>query len=281
MTSIGYNSGAAVALRMLGGTVQKREEVQDDISTGKEVDSAKDAAALWAISQVMESDSLGFTAISDSLSLGEATATVAAVGAEQIGEILVSMKELAITASSGPTDYSRIEEQMALKTKQIGSIISAAQFNGANLLRTSIDGNGNTSLTVAASLDRSGTGPASLSTLSVASVDFEASPSFDLSNRTTITDQASARTALTEIQGFLDYAINGAYALGSSANRLSEQEDFITQLSDTMTRGISSMINTDMEEASAVLAAKKIQEQLGAMSLSIANTNPQRLLGLF
>ncbi|WIY25149.1 flagellin N-terminal helical domain-containing protein [Parasedimentitalea psychrophila] len=280
MSSINSNSGAAVALQMLGGTVEQKETVQEDIATGKEVNTAKDAAALWAISQVMESDVAGFSAVSGSLSLGEATASVAAVGAERMTEVLQDMKQLTIMASSGAVDYSKIETQMAHKTEQLNSIISSTQFNGVNLLKTDTDGTGSTSLTVAASFDRQGSGTASLATISVDSLDFEGSPSFDINNRTAITDQASAQTALGEIEGFLKYAIEGAAALGASATQMSDQNDFVGRLADSMKVGISAMTDTNMEQASVRLAALTVQQQLGSLSLSIANAAPNSLLAL-
>lgn len=280
MTSINSNSGAMVALQMLGGTITQREDVQKDIATGKEVNTAKDNAALWAISQVMEVDVAGFAAVSGSLSLGEATASVAAVGAERMTEVLQDMKQLTVLASSGVVDYSKIETQMAHKTEQLNLIISSTQFNGVNLLKTDIDGTGATSLTVAASLDRQGSGTPNLETISVDSLDFEGSPSFDINNRTTITDHASAQTALGEIEGFLKYAIEGAASLGASANQISDQNDFVGRMADSMKIGISAMTDTNMEQASAKLAALNVQQQLGSLSLSIANASPNSLLTL-
>ena len=280
MTSINTNSGAMVALQMLGGTVEQKEEIQEDISTGKEINQAKDNAALWAVSQVMETDVAGFASVSDSLSLGEATASVAAVGAERLTEVLTEMKELTILASSGNVDHSKIEKQMAHKTEQLNSIISSTQFNGVNLLKTDIDGTGSSSLTVAASLDRQGSTAPNLSTISIDSVDFEGSPSFDINNRTTITDAASAKIALGEIEGFLNFAIEGAASLGASVSRVSDQNNFVGELAESMKMGISAMTDTNMEEASAKFAALNVQQQLGMQSLSIANASPMSLMAL-
>ncbi|MBE1295561.1 flagellin N-terminal helical domain-containing protein [Phycobacter azelaicus] len=281
MTSINTNSGAMTALQMLGGTVQSRAEVQDAVATGREINSAKDNAALWAISQIMETDAAAFKATSKTLSLGEATVAVSAVGAEQIAETVMEMKELAITAASGLVDYSKIEAQMQQKTDQINSIISSTQFNGVSLLKSDVNGSGATSLSVAASLDRDGSGGVSLSMIDVGTVDFEGDPAFDINGRSAITDQASAMAALGEIEGFLQFAVNGAAALGSSANRIAGQNETVSKLADATRMGISSMVDTNMEEASVRLAALSVQQQLGTMSLSIANYSPQSLGVLF
>ncbi len=281
MTSINTNSGAMTALQMLGGTVQSRSDVQDAVSTGREINSAKDNAALWAISQIMETDTAGFKATSKSLSLGEATVAVASVGAERIAETVREMKELAITAASGLVDFSKIEAQMQEKTDQINSIISSSQFNGANLLKTNVNDSGATSLSVAASLDRDSAVDVSLSMIEVDSVNFEGDAAFDINGRTAITDQASAITALGELEGFLQFAVDGAAALGSSADRIAGQNETVSRLADATRMGISSMVDTNMEEASVRLAALNVQQQLGTMSLSIANYSPQSIGVLF
>ena len=101
MISIHNNSGAMVALQTLGGSNDQLNTVQNSISTGKEFNTAQNNAALWAISELMNSDIAGLRSVSDSLSLGEATVAVASAGAEQITETLTEMRSLAVMASSG------------------------------------------------------------------------------------------------------------------------------------------------------------------------------------
>ncbi|EEW58240.1 flagellin domain protein [Ruegeria sp. TrichCH4B] len=281
MTSINTNPGAEIALRVLTNKQVEKEDVQDDISTGKEVDEAKDAPAVWAISEIMGSDLAGFQATSSGLNVGEATVSVASAGAEQITSLLTDMKELTVQASSGVGDYSMIEEQLAQKTEQINTIISSSGFNGVNLLATNADGNGGTGLTVAASQDRSGDAAPTQSTITVDSVDFESSTSFDINNRTAVTDAASARTALGEIEGFLRYATDSAAALGAGAQQMAEQDVFLNKLSDAVKMGISELTDTDMEDAAARYEALSAQEQLSGLSLSIANASPGSLRSLY
>ncbi|MEO3477030.1 flagellin [Phaeobacter sp. CAU 1743] len=273
MTSINSNTGAATALHLLGGTTQQLEAVQDDVATGKEVNTAKDNAALWAISQIMDSDVSGLQATSKALSLGEATVAVASAGAEQISDVVQEMRELALTASSGLVDYSKIEAQLAQKTEQVNSIISASQFNGVNLLATDVDGNGATGLSLPAGPD--------LSLLEVESADFEGSAQFDINNRTQITDQASAQAALSEFTGFLRFAVEGAAALGAAASGISGQNETVRDIADATKKGIGALVDANIEESAARLVALDVQKQLGTTSLSIANYSPQSIGVLF
>ncbi len=280
MSSILTNNGAMVALQTLKSVNDDLNKTQTSISTGKEVGSAKDNSAVWAISKTMESDVAGFEAIEEGLAIGEATVAVASAGAEQIVEKLTEMKELIVSAQSENVDHAKIQTDIDSKVEQITAIISAAQFNGANLLASDVDGNGASSLGVLASLDRVGAGGAVTAVeISVDTVDFESN--LDLSAMTAITDTATASSALGEIETYLQTAITGAASLGASAARLEDQSEFVGNLVDSMTQGISTMTDTNMEEASARLSALQTQQDLAVQSLTIANEAPGSLLQLF
>ena len=279
MSSINTNNGAMVALQTLKSINSDLSETQNQISTGKKVASAKDGSAIWAIAKVMEADVAGFKSVQDSLAVGEATVAVASAGAEQIVSVLEEMKELAVAATSETADFAKIESELAEKTAQIVSVIGASQFNGVNLLATDADGNGGTALTVLSSLDRVGNSAPTISTISVATEDFEAN--LDVASRTSIADTATAATAVGEIEAFLQTAINGAADLGASGKRIEGQGEFIGKLTDAMKSGIGALVDADMEEASARLQALQTQQQLGIQALSIANQAPQSILSLF
>jgi len=281
MSSILTNNGAMVALQTLKSVNDDLNTTQSNISTGKEIGTAKDNSAVWAISKTMESDIAGFEAIEEGLAIGEATVAVASAGAEQIVEKLTEIKELIVSAQSENVDHGKIQTDITSKVEQVEAIISAAQFNGANLLATDIDGNTTTELGVLASLDRVGAGgTVSAVEITIATVDFESS--LDLtSDLTSITDTATASSALDQIETFLQTAITGAAALGASAARLDDQALFVGDLVDSMTMGVSTMTDTNMEEASARLSALQTQQELAVQSLTIANEAPGALLQLF
>jgi flagellin len=270
-----------VALQTLKSVNDNLDEIQSAISTGKEVGKAKDNAAVWAISKTMEADISGFEAIEDGLAIGEATVGVASAASEQIVETLRDMKALIVSAQSENVDHGKIQNDIASKVAQIESIISAAQFNGANLLKTEIDGGATTQLGILASLDRAGSGGTVTAVeITIASVNFEDKLDFSAS-LTPITNSTSAATALGEIETLLNVAITGAAALGASMARLEDQSDFVSNLVDSMTSGVSTMRDTNMEEASARLQALQTQQELAVQSLTIANEAPSTLLQLF
>ena len=79
----------------------------------------------------------------------------------------------------------------------------------------------------------------------------------------------------------IDTAIDASASFGSVEGRIETQEKFISSLTDALKSGIGTLVDADMEEASARLQALQVQQQLGVQALSIANQAPQSLLSLF
>ncbi|WP_027257101.1 flagellin [Leisingera aquimarina] len=271
MTSILTNNGAMVALQTLKSVNNSLEETQNQISTGKEVGMAKDNSAVWAISKSMESDISAYEQVTDALNFGEATVGVASSGMEQIVETLKDMRDLVVAGVSQNVDHAQIEADLANKRDTIESIIDSASFNGANLLDNAVTAQ----LDVLGGLDTTAlTGDI----ISVTGVDSATNLN---TGAMTALAAGNADTVMTEIETMLTFSIGEAARLGASSNRLTDQNDFISKLSDSMKTGVSSMTDTNMEEASARLKALQTQQQLAVQSLTIANSAPSTLQQLF
>lgn len=163
MSSILTNNGAMVALQTLKSVNMNLGQTQNAISTGKNVATAKDNSAVWAISKVMESDVKGFKAIKDSLSLGESTVAVARNAAETVTDLLTQMKGKIVAAQEDNVDRNKINADVTALKDQIAAVVGAAQFNGLNL----VDGTA-ASASVLASLDRDNAGNVTASSITVA-----------------------------------------------------------------------------------------------------------------
>lgn len=173
MSSILTNNSAMVALDTLRSINKDLATVQNEISTGKKVSSAKDNASIWAISTVMSTDVESFKTISDSLNLGSSTVGVARSAAEAVTENLQDIKNLIVAAQQGNVDRSKIQTDINELTKGIQTIVGAAQFNGLNLL----DGSSTADVDFLASLDRSSGGSVAASFISVGRQDLSLSNS--------------------------------------------------------------------------------------------------------
>jgi flagellin len=103
---------------------------------------------------------------------------------------------------------------------------------------------------------------------------------FGLDNIDVTTDTGAA-AALANIETMIQAAIDASAAFGSAQSRVETQSEFVSKLTDSLKAGIGTMVDADLEEASARLQALQVQQQLGIQSLSIANQAPQTILALF
>lgn len=175
MSSILTNNSSMVALETLRNINRNLESVQNEISTGKKVASAKDNASIWAISTVMSTDVSSFEQISSSLNKGSATVGVARASSEQITSLLQDMKNLIVDAQQDLNDSDRatIQKDVAAIRSTITNIVNGAQMNGQNLIKGTDD------LKVLASLDRDTAGDVSPAFINVSRVDLTTTAAVD------------------------------------------------------------------------------------------------------
>ncbi|MEL7490451.1 MAG: flagellin [Pseudomonadota bacterium] len=271
------NTSAFVALQNLRTVNRDLADVQNQISTGKSVSNARDNAAIFAVSSVIESDVRGFESISETLNLGTSTVAVARGAAEQITDLLTEIKGLVVSAQEDNVDRAKIQTGITETVNQITSIVNAAQFNGLNLIQ-----NGATDVDVLASLDRASDGSVTASSITVAAQDLDTATGGGLAAVAAIdVDVADPSGALATIEAGIQTSIDAASAFGASQRRIEIQDEFVTGLIDNLRTGIGALTDADLEEASARLQSLQVQQQLGVQALSIANQSPQVLLGLF
>ena len=99
MSSILTNNSAIVALQTLKTINSSLSKTQAEIATGKSVANAKDNAAVWAISKVMETDQSAAKTIQSNLNVADATIATARTGAESVANLLQQAKDLALGAT--------------------------------------------------------------------------------------------------------------------------------------------------------------------------------------
>ena len=86
---------------------------------------------------------------------------------------------------------------------------------------------------------------------------------------------------ISAVDKMLSSMTDTAANLGAANSRIDMQNDFVTNLMDTITKGVGRLVDADMNEESTKLKALQTQQQLGIQSLSIANSDSQNILQLF
>jgi flagellin len=211
MSSILTNNGAMVALQTLKGINKNMGMIQAEISTGKSVGTARDNAAVWAISKVMESDVKGFKGISDSLNLGSSTLTVARQAAESVTDLLTDIKGKIVAAQEENVDRAKIQTDIVALRDQIASVVGAAQFNGLNLIQGTDDVN------ILSSLDRAANGNVAASNITVQREDLTTGAG-TFGTGATLAPNAVASAATTTSTGkTAELTFAGTWAAGETA----------------------------------------------------------------
>lgn len=154
MTSINFNSSAQVALDTLRTVNTNLNSLNDQISTGKRVNNARDNAAIYAISTQISADVASFGKVTESLSLANSAIGVARSASESIVSLLEDAQGLIVDAQGKTgSDLTRIQTDIDNIEAQIADIVEAASFNGINL----VDGS-ETTVDFLSSLNRTDSG---------------------------------------------------------------------------------------------------------------------------
>jgi flagellin len=269
MSSILTNTSAMVALQTLKATNKGMAKVQDEVSTGLKVATAKDNSSSWSIASTMNSDVKTFAKLGETVVAASATVGTARMAAEEVASILKEIQTKFVQAedyAAGSAELTAIQDEVDELTATIISIATSAQVNGVNLTA-----NGAANLDVTVSVIRDATGGLTAEAVTVTAQDLE----------TLGATLAVGTDTLDDVDTLLDTANAAAAAFGAAQARIEAQGAFLSKQADALKMGVGSLVDADMEEASARLAALQTQQQLGIQALSIANQAPQNVLALF
>jgi flagellin len=86
---------------------------------------------------------------------------------------------------------------------------------------------------------------------------------------------------ISAVEKMLGSMTDVAADLGAANSRIDMQHNFVSDLMDTIAKGVGRLVDADMNEESTKLKALQTQQQLGIQSLSIANSNSENILSLF
>jgi flagellin len=271
--SVNTNTPAMTALQYLNATQGSLVQTQNAISSGETVANPRDNGAVFAIAQNERAQVAGYTAVINSINNGTSSVDVALSAGQSISDLLIQMKQQALSASDASLDTASrqaLNSSFQALLGQITTIVTNATFNGFNLV------NGSTQqITALASAD--GT-----RRITIAAQNMSLSGSVvTLSAASTIATQSSASILVATLQTSLTNVDAALAKLSSGAAKFSIQGTFTQNLSDTLTTGIGNLVDANMATESAQLTALQTKQQLGVQALSIANQAPQIALSLF
>jgi flagellin len=272
--SINTNVGAMVALRNLAAVNRDLSIVQDRVSTGLRVSNAKIDASVFSVGQGLRADLKSYEAVATALASGKGVLSVAISAATAMSDLMQDVKaKIVQLADESLTTQMRstYEDDLESMVGQLRNFVARAEYNSISIIGTGaadisvVRGVDGTALTI-----RSQTLETDLGTFSATAV--------------ALASAASAQGALSATgiwQTFFDALGTSLGELGADNRAVEFQLSFNQSIADAVTEGLGALVDADLAKESAKLQALQTKQQLSVQTLSIANAQPQTLLGLF
>ena len=129
MASINTNYGAMVAAQSLAATGRELDKVQNRVTTGLKISSAKDNGAVWAIATTQKANAMTLDATLNNLRRDQSVNDVGLAAGDTIMAALTEMKSLAAAIEAGGTVTAYQADFTALAA-EITAAAAAATFDG-------------------------------------------------------------------------------------------------------------------------------------------------------
>ena len=282
-----------LALQNTQGLINR---TQQRLASGLKVNSALDNALSFFESRDLNNRASDLSSIKNNISAAVNVITAATQGLTSIQQTLTQMKALAQSAIAAPDSATRssLASQFNELRSQVDQLAYDSSYNGINLLKdnaTRFTG-GADYLTVKFNEQTVQLRVSQLVVSGLKTTDY----STILGQSAIVTGTAGSTTVWGQTGTAAIFAINASIAavdsalvkvqnvseqFGTNASLLGIREDFTTNLINTLQGGASDLVNADMNEESANLLSLQTRQQLGTISLSIAQKSQDSILRLF
>lgn len=294
MSDITLSSATRGNVLSLQNTTNLIGRTQERLATGLKVNSAIDDALAFFKARNLNSRAGDLSSLKDAINGGISVIKAAIQGLEAMESVIKQMKALAQSAISSPesSTRSKLASQFNELRSQVDNLAEDASFDGVNLLKNTTDAfaGGADQLTVKFNERTEASALNQLVVSGLNSTDFASILGTAAVATGAGTDVwgvtgSAAVTAITASITALDDALvtvrQAAQEFGTNSALLQIRADFTSNLINTLKGGASALVNADLNEESANLLSLQTRQQLGTISLSIAQQSEQSILRLF
>jgi len=263
-----------VAQRQLGLNSAQQKESLEHVASGSRINKAADDAAGLGISEKMRAQIRSVRQNVRNASDGISMVQVAEGGMNEISNILIRFRELAIQSASdtiGDVERGYIEKEVGQLKTEVDRIAGATEFNGKKML----NGEGE-KLDIQVGqknnpeMDRIAFDVGKLNVLTSAlGVD-----------GLTVANKESAQSSLDTIDNALNKLVENRAELGAMQNRLVSTVNNLNIYDENLSQAKSRIRDADMASETAELTKYNILSQAGVSVLGQANQNNMLALKL-
>jgi len=300
-SDINLSSATRTNLLSLQTTQNLINRTQNRLATGLKVNSALDDALAFFKARNLNARAADLSTIKDGITGAISVITAATQGLSSMESTLQQMKALATSAIAAPESSTRasLASQFNELRSQVDALATDASFNGINLLKNStgkfaggadyltVKFNERTEPKAVNQLVISGLKIADFNTILALSAQVHYPAGAAIGGNTNVWGQTGVaaifaiNASIAAIDSALMTVRNVSSSFGTNSSLLSIRSDFTSNIINTLKGGASDLVNADMNEESANLLSLQTRQQLGTISLSIAQKSEQSVLRLF
>lgn len=271
---IATNIQAMGAQRALGLNYQSQNKSLERLASGSRINRAGDDAAGLAISEKLKAHIRSMRQAERNANDGISLVQVAEGAMNEVGNILVRMRELSIQAASdtiSDTERGFINKEITHVKDEIDRIAKSTEFNGTKLL----DGTGE-KLDIQVGIHNNQFNDRLTFNTQEQNTTLEA---LGITEVSTLTKESSQQN-LQMVDGAISKLNEHRAALGALQNRLGSTINNLNIYSENLSAANSRIRDTDMAHETTEMVKYNILTQSNVAMLGQANTNPQLALKL-
>jgi flagellin len=295
---INTNVASLNAQRSLASSGTELKTAMERLSSGKQINSAADDAAGFAIAERMTAQIRGLNMATKNANDGLSMIATVENATNDVTDMLHRIRELAVQAANdtnSSTDRQYLQKEVDSLMNEINRVASQTEYNGAQVLdgtRTSqkiqvgTDSGQSISFSVAA-IDTDTLGLTNDSFTDATTIDDISSETAATSatlysgEKISVLTASDASNALTKVSAAIEKVAGDRAGLGAVSNRLEYTVSNLMNVAEYTTAARSRIEDADFAAESARLAKAQVLQQTGTAMLAQANASQQLALSLF
>ena len=271
MLSINTNVGALKAASASYSVNKSMDTSMQRLSTGKRINSAADDAAGVQIANRLTAEIQGLNMSIRNAADGQALLATAEGAMEEIHNILLRARELAVQASNGTTstaDKLALQNEVAALELEITRIASDTTWAGIKLL----DGTQTNGITFQIGADNGQTMTVAIGNMGSANLSLGAN---------TISNATNAMNYISTIDSAISMISTNRGTYAATINRLDHAIANMQNVATNLSMSKGRIEDADFAAETANLARVQVLQQASMAMLAQANASKQNILALF
>lgn len=278
---INHNLSSMFASRMEQLNTKALQGDMEKLSSGQKINSAKDGAAEFAVSEKMRSQIRGLNQASRNISDAVSFVQVAEGYLAETTDVLQRIRELAVQSSNGvysDEDRMQIQVEVSQLVAEVDRIASSAQFNGMNLLTGRFSRDSSIAMQFQIGANANQNIRAYIGTMTAQALGLSGAQGSD--EKISISSPDEANQTIAVLDSALQNVNKQRADLGAYQNRFEMAQKGLNIAAENTQAAESRIRDTDMASEMVDFTKNQILSQTSVAMLTQANSNSHNVLSL-